>query len=144
MLFFLCFSLPSPGGGNSSLWLSEHANLSIWDFCAFKHFKPSLFGIFHPPCPGNIAWLGSTNFVIGGFVSLRLQLSLGFLSGDLYTRTGKPLETRILKAIETIGEKSEINCDGQYSNTIRADNFTIFPYHDHVHDHDNVNTFFPV
>ena len=91
-------------------WVSTQT-FQFGTFALFKHFKPSLFGIFHPPCPGNIAWLGSTNFVIGGFVSLRLQLSLGFLSGDLYTRTGKPLETRVLEAdkrqLKQSGEKRE-------------------------------------
>ena len=141
MLFFLCSSLPSPGEGNSSLWLSEHANLSIWDFCAFQTFQTFSIWNFPPQgiLPGRVHQL-----CIRKLNQFTITTHSGFLNGDLYTRTGKPLETRILKAIETIGEKSENNCDGQYSNTIRADNFTIFPYHDHVHDHDNVNTFFPV
>ena len=130
MLFFICFSLPSLGEGNSSLWLSEHANLSIWDFCAFKTFQTFSIWDFPyplPPCPRYIAWMGSTNSVIGSFVSLRLQLSLGFLSGDLYTRTGKPLETRVLEAdrdnCNNRGEKERIIAMDN-SNTIRADNFT--------------------
>ena len=102
-----------------SRFVVEWARKPIWDFCAFRTFQTfSNWNFPRPPCTGYIAWLSSTNFVIGGFVSLRLQLSLGFLSGDLYTREqGNPLKLDFLDA-----DRDNCNNRGGKDKIIAMDN----------------------